>query len=72
MRPLAEFDTTTLTLHRIRGEFLEMPGPRLTLAQAIRPWNLDAGTCAIALGLLVTARFLRRTGDGAFVRVDEV
>ena len=27
-------DTSELPLHRIRGEYLEMPGLRLTLAQA--------------------------------------
>jgi hypothetical protein len=62
----------TLRLHRIRGEFLEMPGLRLTLAQASRLWNLDAGTCAMALGQLVTDRFLRRTASGAFVRAEQV
>ena len=33
-------------LRRIRGEYLEMPGLRLTSVQAQRLWGLDARTCA--------------------------
>jgi hypothetical protein len=32
---------------RIRGEYREMPGLRLTFAQACRLWQLDAPTCRI-------------------------
>lgn len=56
------------TLVRIRGEFLEMPGLRLTTAQAQKLWNLDKPTCEEALGTLVQTRFLSRTRDGSFVR----
>ena len=31
-------------VHRVRGEFLEMPGLRLTRAQAQRLWGLDEET----------------------------
>jgi hypothetical protein len=55
-------------LCRIRGEYLEMPGLRLTTAQAQRLWNLDRGTCEHLLGTLVETRFLQRTRDGSFVR----
>jgi hypothetical protein len=55
-------------LLRIRGEFLEMPGMRLTLRQAMRLWNLDAATCEAALRLLVERRFLSFTAQGAFRR----
>ncbi len=55
-------------LCRIRGEYLEMPGLRLTAAQAQRLWNLDRPTCEKLLGTLVKSRFLNRTRDGAFVR----
>jgi hypothetical protein len=54
-------------LARIRGEYREMPGLRLTLAQACRLWQLDAPTCEAVLGHLVDDRFLFRTRDGAFV-----
>jgi hypothetical protein len=55
-------------LQRIRSEFLEMPGLRLTGAQAGRLWNLDAVVCESLLGTLVTSQFLARRTDGAFVR----
>jgi hypothetical protein len=56
------------TLRRIRGEYLEMPGLRLTTAQAQRLWNLDRRTCENLLGSLVASRFLSKTRDGSFVR----
>ena len=55
-------------LCRIRGEYLEMPGLRLTTAQAQRLWNLDRRTCEELLGTLVQSRFLSKTRDGSFVR----
>ena len=57
-------------VQRIRGEFLEMPGLRLTLRQAQRLWRLDETICDAVLGALVDARFLARTRDGAFIRQD--
>src|SRR6476661_4471594 len=57
-------------LRRVQGEFLEMPGLRLTEAQARRLWNLDQASCAALLGALVDANFLFQTRDGAFMRVD--
>jgi len=57
-------------VRRIRGEFLEMPGLRLTPQQAQRLWRLDPTACDAVLGALVDARFLARTRDGAFVRDD--
>jgi len=54
-------------LCRIRGEYLEMPGLRLTTAQAQRLWNLDRRTCELLLGTLVESRFLQKTRDGSFV-----
>jgi hypothetical protein len=55
-------------LDRVRGEYLEMPGLRLTLAQAARFWSLDPGTCARVLDALVKARFLVVTSDGLYAR----
>jgi hypothetical protein len=57
-------------VRRVRGEFLEMPGLRLTAEQARRLWRLDETACEAVLGALVDARFLARTRDGAFVRDD--
>ena len=58
-------------LRRVQGEFLEMPGMRLTEAQARRLWNLDAASCQALLNALVDAKFLFRTRDGAFMRVEQ-
>lgn len=57
-------------VRRIRGEFLEMPGLRLTPEQARRLWRLDETACVAILGALVDARFLSKTRDGAFIRDD--
>jgi hypothetical protein len=59
-------------MQRVRGEYVEMPGLRLTLAQAQRLWGLDRAACEALLGALVEAKFLSRTRDGAFVRSDNV
>jgi hypothetical protein len=63
----AASDTSVDLLCRIRGEFLEMPGLRLTEAQARRMWGLDPATCSSVLSTLIDARFLFRTRDGAFM-----
>ena len=57
-------------VRRVRGEFLEMPGLRLTEPQARRLWALEPSLCNAVLSELVANGFLLRTRDGAFVRVD--
>ena len=57
-------------LQRIQGEFVEMPGLRLTTAQAQRLWGLERDVCDALLGALVDAKFLAQTRDGAFIRMD--
>ena len=59
-------------LRRVRGEYIEMPGLRLTTAQAQRLWGLDRASCDALLGALVDAKFLAKTRDGAFVRSEQV
>ena len=59
-------------LRRVQGEFIEMPGLRLTTAQAQRWWGLDRAACDALLGALVDAKFLFQTRDGAFARFDHV
>jgi hypothetical protein len=49
-------------LLRVHGEFMEMPGLRLTLAQACRLWNVDAATSQDVLNQLVHEQFLRVSG----------
>lgn len=69
--PLMTSDSASeLLLYRIRGEYLEMPGLRLTLTQAARLWQMDTATCASALMRLVADGFLTCTRTGAYRRQD--
>lgn len=63
-------DMADTLLRRVQAEFLEMPGLRLTDAQARRLWGLDAAICAALLDALITAKFLFRTRDGAVMRIE--
>jgi hypothetical protein len=49
-------------VRRVRAEFLEMPGLRLTLPQASRLWGLEHATCELVIETLVRGNFLRRAG----------
>ena len=60
--------TISTLLLRIQGEYREMPGLKLTEAQARRLWNLDGHTCSLVLTTLLEQRFLRRTASGTYVR----
>lgn len=62
--------SSDIILCRIRAEYGEMPGLKLTGAQAQRLWGLDRESCDGLMAGLVTAGFLARTRDGAFVRRD--
>ena len=57
-------------LRRVRGEFLEMPGLRLTSAQAARLLALDEPTSEWILGELVAAGFLFKGRSGAYLRAE--
>ena len=59
-------DRLTKLLPRARSEFLEMPGLRLTPAQAARLWALDPLTSARILDGLAEAGFLARSQAGAY------
>jgi hypothetical protein len=61
--------TFTETLRRVKAEYFEMPGLRLTRAQAARLWGIDERLCDAVLSALVEARFLDCTRNDAFVRV---
>lgn len=56
---------------RVRGEFLEMPGLRLTPQQASRLWAIDRATSERLLAALTASGFLARTREGAYLRVVE-
>lgn len=62
--------TSDDVLRRVQGEFLEMPGLRLTEPQARRLWNLDQAACESLLGILVERKFLFKTRDGSFMRIE--
>ena len=49
-------------IHRVHGEYMEMPGLRLTLEQACRLWNVDPATSLDVLNRLVEDQFLRLSG----------
>jgi hypothetical protein len=55
---------------RVRGEFIEMPGLRLTMAQAVRLWGLDGPVCRDVIDILVRCEFLRWTSAGTIARTD--
>ena len=55
-------------VYRIREEFREMPGLRLTPAQATRLWGLEDETCRRVIDVLVAAEYLRWTDTGAVTR----
>ena len=54
-------------LARIRGEYHEMPGLKLTAAQASRFWNVGPDDSRTLLDSLVEAQVLWRTADGHYV-----
>jgi hypothetical protein len=50
-------------VQRIREEFEEAPGLRITVREAARFWGLDEETCGQVLGQLLAVGFLARGGD---------
>ncbi len=61
----------TLMLERVRAEYLEMPGLRLTLPQAQRLCGLERELCRSILQALVEAKFLCVKSDGTYARVTD-
>jgi hypothetical protein len=57
-------------IQRVQSEFNEMPGLRLTPAQAARLLGLQPRTCQEVIQTLVRSEFLRWTEDGRLVRAD--
>ena len=55
-------------VYRIQEEFREMPGLRLTPAQATRLWGLERDTCTAVIDRLVASDYLRWTDTGAVTR----
>ena len=61
IHPITAFSDDRL-LRRVHGEVMEMPGLRLTVAQACRLWNVDSATSLDVLNHLVDEQFLRVSG----------
>ena len=57
-------------LERVRGEFNEMPGMQLTMAQAARLWGMDQNVCRAVIESLVDCSFLRWTSTGTVIRAE--
>ena len=60
-------DRPSILRLRVRGEFAEMPGLRLSVEQAARLFGLDRTETQTLLESLVEEGYLRHTADG-FVR----
>ncbi len=56
-------------LTRIRAEYQEMPGLRLTLAQAQRLCGVQQTLCQMVLDSLVGEKFLSLKSDGHYARL---
>jgi hypothetical protein len=55
----------------IDAEYREMPGMRLTFAQARRLWNLSGDQCARVLDYLVESGVLARDEENRFCRAGD-
>jgi hypothetical protein len=58
-------------LNRIRAEYLEMPGLRLTLEQAQRLYGAEPLLCQRVLDMLVEVKFLCIKPNGAYSRLTD-
>lgn len=56
------------TVEQARAEYLEMPGLRLTVAQAARLWNLGIAESEQVLGALADDGLIQRDNRGAYRR----
>jgi hypothetical protein len=63
--------TTQDVVSRIRAEFLEMPGMRLTIQQVERLFGIERILSQSVLDSLVDERFLCVTPDGLYGRLTE-
>jgi hypothetical protein len=62
--PSTSFDSLVA---RVRGEYGEMPGLRLTVSQACRLWDVDVSTCEVLFEQLVREGFLYKTKESAYI-----
>lgn len=58
--------------HRVRAEFLEMPGLSLTSRQMRRLWLLEPQVCDAVVDTLVTGGFLRQLPNDRYARTADM
>lgn len=56
---------------RIRADYIEMPGMRLTPGQVRRLSGVDTAVCGLVLEELVRTKFLQTGPDGRYARVTD-
>jgi DNA-binding IclR family transcriptional regulator len=61
-------DRIDRALHRLRAVFIEIPGARMSLAEAARLTELETHICQVLLSALEDLSFLKRQEDGAYRR----
>ena len=54
----------------IHAEYLEMPGLHLTKPQVQRLWGIDEFTCDVVLAAPEDEKFLHRTAQDTYARVE--
>jgi DNA-binding IclR family transcriptional regulator len=62
----------TDAVQRLKGVFLEVPGTRVTLADASRLLGLDHSMCQAVLTALEDARFLKCGRDGRYQQLTDL
>ena len=55
-------------IHRLRAEYLEMPGLRLKPAQVQRLCGVEGKICQLVLDSLIKTKFLSVNADGVYAR----
>jgi hypothetical protein len=55
-------------VERVKAEFNEMPGLRLTVPQATRLWGMERTLCVTVVEALVRTSFLRWGHGGTLLR----
>ena len=63
--------TIDAVVNRLRAEFLEMPGLRLTCAQVQRLCGVEKTLCQLGLDSLVETKFLYVRSDGIYARASQ-
>ena len=68
---LADRRCSSELVARARRDYSEMPGTRLTLAQASRLWHAEPSECRGVFDRLIAEGFLYRAAEGdVYARVD--